>query len=203
MIQSCPNLIDHTRFSSPVKENSIPSKEETTCTKVMRAALVVFGVLAACGFTACVAAAVIMGSAPLAIGAAAVALFGIGLLISVPCIFRSKREQFLLQNDSFPRNTPIYNQPVTPNNYVSIVNMNKDQNLRPSVPQSSLAKRPSSGRLQSPIPRLPSHPTVTLNAHVLPGSRDTRDTRDTRQVQVSTRDVRNNHADGRVLVGTR
>lgn len=190
MIQTRSDSLDRSLFFSPVKENSTPSKAEITCRKVMGAFLIVFGVLSVCAFTACVAAAVILSSAPLAIGAAAVGLLGIGVLISSSIAYRSGPEEYVYQENpvciqhsvAIPEARGVDVHP-----YVGIVHVNKDQNQRRSVPQHSLSKRPSSGRLQVNIPRAGSTPT--MYGHVLPGSRDARDSRDTRQ--------------GHVLVGTR
>lgn len=211
MIQSRLDLIDRS-LSSPVKENSTPSKSEITCTKVMGAALIVFGIVSVCAFTACLSAAIIMSSAPLAIGAASVGLLGIGILVTSLIAFKKKPEEFLVQG------TPVHPlQPLNTNAYVGIVNVSKDQNLRPSVPQ----KRPSSGKLQAIIPRATSIPTVNVHvqphvqpglrdprqvqiqSHVQPGSRDARHIQTQSHVQPGSRDARQGAFNSHVKVGTR
>lgn len=168
MIHSRSDLI-----SSPfsfVKENSVPSHAEMTRSKVIGVVLIVFGIIAACAFTACVAAAVVMGSAPLAIGAGAVALLSIGVIISSVFAYRTKSEKFLFEEDLGPVSPVIVQEP----SFAGIVHVNVDQNLRPSVPQHSL-KRASSGRFQVNIPRTHSNLSrapSNLNGHVIPGSRN-------------------------------
>jgi hypothetical protein len=186
MIQARLDSVDLSLFS-PIKENSTPSKSEITCKKVMGAFLIVFGILSVCAFTSCVAAAVILGSAPLAIGAAAVGVLGIGVLISSSIAYRTEPEEYLYQENlaSIQNSLAISDtrgEGIQP--YVGIVHVNKNQQQRPSVPQRSLLKRPSSGRLQVNNPRAGS--TSTMHGHVIPASRDTRDARQG-HVSVGTR----------------
>lgn len=120
-------------FIPPVRENSIPSQTEFTCKKVMGVILIIFGVISVCAFTACTAAAIALGSAPLAIGAGVVGLIGIGVLISSVALAKNNLEP--------PKKDPEV--------HVNIVHVNQDQNHRPSVPQYSLTKRPSSSAVKS------------------------------------------------------
>lgn len=169
MIQVRSDLLGHPLFFSQVEENSNPSKAEMTCRKVMGTAVIVLGVSIVCAFAACMTAAIVMSSAPLAIVAAAVGLLGIGVLVASGVSFRKKREEFLITEHLVPRQTHVLVKPsdVEVHPCVSIVQINQEKRQRPSVPQISLFKQPSSDRLHV-------NTRALSNPNVLPGSRDTR-----------------------------
>ncbi len=168
MIRSSRDLIDSSLSFSPIQENSVPSKVDETCKKVMGVLLIVFGIASVCAFTACLSAAIILGSAPLAMGAAAVAFLGIGILITSAIAYRNKPEEYLVKED-----VAVVDQvEIEANPCVDVVYVNNEQNQRRSVPQHCLSKRSSNLRMQVNIPR--SRSDLSRAVHVLPGSRDIR-----------------------------